>query len=65
MIQNEIPKISITHDDAIDVDNDQDDNIYNIKESHTDIEDLDSDNEQKRPKSPCKMLKIRKKKINK
>lgn len=63
MIHNEIPKISITHDDAVDIDNDQDDNNYNIKEAHTDIEDLDSDNEQKRPKSPCKMLKIRKKKL--
>lgn len=62
-MHNEIPTISITHDDAVDMDVDCDEKNFNINDAHTDIEDLDSDNEQKRPKSPCKTFKTRSKKL--
>lgn len=62
-----IPIISITQDDSNpNLDNDEDDNRnYDINDAHTDIEDLDSDENQKESRSPSRMLKIRRKTVPK
>lgn len=55
-----IPTISITKEDTIDADDNEDDQ-YNIAQAHTDTEDLDSDDKIHRSKSPILQLKLRRK----
>lgn len=58
----DIPIISITREDSIeDDDNDNEDEGYNISQAHTDIEDLDSDDNLHRSKSPIFQLQLRRK----
>lgn len=59
----DIPTISITREDTIDNDddNDNDDEECNIAQAHTDVEDLDSDDNLHRSKSPIRQLKIKRK----
>lgn len=67
MTTNEIPIISITQDDSSpNLEDDAEDNRnYDINDAHTDIEDLDSDDNQKDNRSPSRMLKIRRKTVHK
>lgn len=64
---NEIPVISITHDDSSPIlDENDDERKGDIYDAHTDIEDLDSDDENgsgpsPSARSPSRMLKIRRK----
>lgn len=56
----EIPVISITRDNDMESDcNDDYDDYNGISNSHTDIEDVDSDPDIQRCKSPNKMLKVK------
>lgn len=55
----DIPTISITQEGTIDDDKEPDE--YNINHAHTDIEDLDSDDNIQRSKSPICQLKLRRK----
>lgn len=59
----DIPTISITREDTIE--NDDDDNDTDggdIANAHTDVEDLDSDDNLRRAKSPMRQLKLRRQK---
>lgn len=67
MMINDIPTISITQDENISNFNEDDDNDYNydINDAHTDIEDLDSDEDTNHRRSPSRMLRIRRKSATK
>lgn len=58
----DIPTISITREDTIEKDDDNEDDGRNISQTHTDIEDLDSEDNLHRAKSPVRQLKLRRKK---
>lgn len=61
-IMADIPTISITREDTIENDDDDDNNDgCDITQAHTDIEDLDSDDNLRRAKSPVRQLKLRRK----
>lgn len=55
----DIPTISITREDTIE--NDNEDEGCNIEDARTDVEDLDSDDNFRRSKSPISQLKLRRK----
>ncbi len=57
----DIPTISITREDTIENEDNEDDGHDDIAQAHTDMEDLDSDDNLHRAKSPCRQLKLRRK----
>lgn len=60
---NAIPTISITQDESIHMPDElnEDDFKYDITGTHTDVEDLDSDDDSDNSRCPSRMLKIRRK----